>query len=52
MQIETKNVLENDGRSFKSIKEVYNERKVRVACLMSMPTSEWKVVSRRNELHK
>ena len=52
MQRETKNVLENDGRGFKSIKEVYNERKVRVACLMSMPTSEWKVVSRRNELHK
>ena len=45
-------VKREDGRGgLKSLKEVYHERKVGMACYMSMSSSKWIAVSWRNELH-
>ena len=41
-----------DGRGFKSFKEVYDETKTRVACYIAAVTNEWVRVAWRNESQK
>ena len=40
------------SRGLKSFKEVYDERKSRVACSMVISTNDWIRLSWRNEIHK